>query len=233
MTDTHDLCARLRALPVAVMSDVLAAMGLGNRVLASRIRAIGASAPIAGPALCLGGYASSRARPPNARANAVFEMDRHITRGCIAVVATGGLCQGAIVGGNVGLSWQRRGCAGIVTDGGIRDAAEFNEMRLPVYCSFVTPMSNKGLWSFATIDEAIVLPGQLGEQVPLAPGDIVHADADGVIAIPAAHAAQAIADAEIYEAAEARVRRDIERGEDREVVYARHDRAGHIKRVDG
>lgn len=233
MNDIENLCERLRAIPVAVVSDVLAAMGLGNRVLSSAIRAVGPRLPIAGPALCLGGITADAKPPVTANPHTVYETDRRVTPGCIAIIATQGQCAGAVVGGNVALSWKLRGCKAIVTDSGIRDAAEFAAIDLPVFACFVTPMSNKGLWSFATIDEAVTMPGQLGDPIRIEPGDIVHADGDGVAIIPSAHVAEAVRDAELYEAAESRIRADIERGEDREIVYARHDRAGHIKRVAG
>lgn len=232
MSNADDLCKRLRALPVAVVSDVLAAAGLGNRVLAASIRSIGAATAIAGPAFCLGGYAATRATPAGAIADAVYMMDRRLPAGSIAVIATSGECAGAVVGGNVALSWKHRGCAGVVTDGAIRDAEEFRQIELPVYCSFVTPISNKGLWSFATLDEPVRLPAQVGEAIQVFPGDLVHADGDGVVIVPARHAERIVADAEIYEAAEGRIRDDVARGEDREVVYKRHDRAGHIKPVE-
>jgi len=233
VNDIETLCERLRAIPVAVVSDVLAAMGLGNRVLSSAIRAVGSRSPIAGQALCLGGIAAGTTPPATANPHTVYEMDRRVVPGCIAIIATHGNCTGAVVGGNVALSWKLRGCKAIVTDSGIRDASEFAAIDLPVFACFVTPMSNKGLWSFATINEAVTMPGQLGDSIRVAAGDIVHADGDGVAIIPSAHAVQAVRDAELYEAAEARIRADIERGEDREIVYKRHDRVGHIKRVAG
>jgi 4-hydroxy-4-methyl-2-oxoglutarate aldolase len=224
-----ELCSRLRNLPTAVVSDVLGAMGRLEQVLSSKIRAVGSAQAFAGPALCLLG---SEGADPDALPNGskpVFEIDRRVTPGCIAVVATGGHKLGAVIGGNVALSWHRRGCAGVVTDGGIRDAAECAKMGLPVFATFVGPMSNKGLWAFREIGVPVALPGQRGPAVTVMPGDIVHADTDGVVIIPSSLLDRVVPDAEVLESMEAKIRADLLRGDDREAVYRRHDRFGHIK----
>ena len=106
-----------------------------------------------------------RRRKGPAECRATFLLDRRVTPGCVAVIATGGHKLGAVIGGNVALAWHRRGCAGVVTDGGIRDAAECGQMGLPVFATFVGPMSNKGLWAFREIGVPVSLPGQRGSAV--------------------------------------------------------------------
>lgn len=223
------LCDRLKKVPTAVVSDVLSTMGLLGQVLSSQMKAVGSTQSFAGPALCLLGSEGAEPVALPSGSKPVFEIDRRMTPGCVAVIATGGHKLGAVIGGNVALSWHRRGCAGVVTDGGIRDAAECNEMGLPVFATFVGPMSNKGLWAFREIDVPIALPGQRGTLVAVRPGDVVLADTDGVVIIPAALAERVVRDAEILDAMEAKIRADLLRGEDREAVYRRHDRFGHIK----
>jgi regulator of RNase E activity RraA len=147
------------------------------------------------------------------------------------VIATHGHERGAVIGGNVALNWRLRGCEGVVTDGGIRDAEEFRAMGLPVCATFTGPMSNKGLWAFHDIGVAVELPGQRGSAVTIRPGDMVHADFDGVVIVPGHLAEQVVADAEVVEQMEGKIRADIEKGHDREEVYARYDRFGHIRQV--
>jgi 4-hydroxy-4-methyl-2-oxoglutarate aldolase len=224
-----DLCDRLKRLPTAVVSDVLNTMGLLEQVLSSKMRAVGSAQAFAGPALCLLG---SEGADPDTLPNGskpVFEIDRRVAPGCVAVIATGGHKLGAVIGGNVALSWHLRGCVGVVTDGGIRDATECGEMGLPVFATFVGPMSNTGLLAFREIDVPVALPGQRGSPVTVMPGDVVHADADGVVIIPGPLAGRVISDAEVLESMEAKIRADLLRGDDREAVYRRHDRFGHIK----
>jgi regulator of RNase E activity RraA len=233
VTDDASLYGRLRNLPVAVLSDVLGAMGLHNQVLASPIRLQGAATVVAGPALCLSGREGPEAPAKPGKSKAVFEMDRHVTDGCVVVIAAAGHRIGATIGGNVALSWKLRGCSAVVTDGGVRDLSEFGEFDLPVFASFATPMSSKGYWNFAEVDVPINLPGQTGTPVRILSGDTVHGDSDGVIVIPRAHLRQAVHDAEVFESMEKAVQRDLRAGEDREMVYKRYDKLGHIKPVAG
>lgn len=231
MSDKPTIYERLEKLPVAVMSDVLAAMGLAHQVLASTVRPFDPALVIAGPALCLSGREGPEDPPKPGASKPVFEMDRHVKPGCVVVIASGGHRIGAMIGGNVGLSWKLRGCRGVVTDGGVRDLAEFSEFGMPVFGAFATPMATKGLWNFSGIDVPVTLPGQAGSTVHIAPGDAIHGDRDGVAVIPAAHLEQAVRDAEIFESMEKGIQRDLLTGEDREAVYKRYDKLGHIKRV--
>lgn len=81
-----------------------------------------------------------------------------------------------------------RGCAGIVTDGGFRDAPEMAEMDFPVYHN--RPSSPTNLTVHQALD--INVPIGCGD-APVWPGDVVVGDAEGVIVIPV-HLADEIAD---------------------------------------
>ena len=231
MSGNHTLYDRLGQLPVAVMSDVLTAMGLPDQVLASSIRPFEPESVVAGPALCLEGREGPEGPTEPGASKPVFEMDRRVKPGCIAVIASGGHCRGAMIGGNVALSWKLRGCRGVVTDGGVRDLTEFREYEMPVFGAFATPMATKGLWNFSAVDVPVLLQGQTGVPVRVVPGDAIHGDRDGVVAIPAEHLEQAVHDAEIFESMEKAIQRDLRTGEDREAVYKRYNKLGHIKRV--
>jgi regulator of RNase E activity RraA len=81
-----------------------------------------------------------------------------------------------------------RGAAGVVTDGGFRDAGSIGELDMPAYHQ--RPSSPTNL----TINEAIEINGPIGcGDAPVFPGDIVVGDDDCVIVIPA-HLADEIAD---------------------------------------
>lgn len=94
---------------------------------------------------------------------------------------------------------QARGVAGVVTDGGFRDAADIANLDIPAFHQRPSAPTN------LTLHEAIDLnvPISCGD-APVFPGDIVVGDADGVVIIPA-HLAQEIAD----EAAEMTVFEDF------------------------
>lgn len=82
----------------------------------------------------------------------------------------------------------KRGGAGVVTDGGFRDAATIAELDIPAY--HTRPSSPTNL----TNNEAIAINDPIGcGDAPVFPGDIVVGDADCVIVIPA-HMADELAD---------------------------------------
>jgi regulator of RNase E activity RraA len=73
-----------------------------------------------------------------------------------------------------------RGAAGVVTDGGLRDAASIGALEMPSY--FARPSSPTNL----TLHEAIEINGPIGcGDAPVFPGDIVVGDDDCVIIITA------------------------------------------------
>ena len=71
-----------------------------------------------------------------------------------------------------------RGVAGIVIDGAVRDAAEIREFGFPCFARAVVPSGpHKGFGG--TIDGRISCAG-----CPVAPGDIVLGDDDGIAVVP-------------------------------------------------
>ena len=81
----------------------------------------------------------------------------------------------------------KRGAAGVVTDGGFRDAMNIGELEMPAYHN--RPSSPTNLTTNEAID--INVPIGCGD-APVFPGDIVVGDDDSVIIIPA-HLAEEIA----------------------------------------
>ena len=80
-----------------------------------------------------------------------------------------------------------RGVAGVVTDGGFRDAMNIAELEIPAYHN--RPSSPTNL----TINEAIEIDCPIGcGDAPVFPGDIIVGDDDSVIVIPL-HLAEEVA----------------------------------------
>lgn len=222
------LVRRLQRQATETISDVLDVMGLTNQVLSASIRPLPPVRRIAGPALCVRGRPIGPDNP--APAGAPFEVDRQIRPGVVVVMATGGYAGSAVIGGNVAASYKKRGCAGLVAHGLIRDAAEFRSF-LPVFCTGVTPRRPGGRWSTVAHGEPIELPGQGPEPVIVHPGDLVLADADGVVVVPQAIAVEVVEAAETLVKVETKVLADIRRGRDREAALKAHDRYAHIRRI--
>lgn len=82
----------------------------------------------------------------------------------------------------------KRGCAGIVTDGGFRDAPEIGALDFPSYHNRPSAPTN------LTVHQAIDIDVPIGcGDAPVWPGDVIVGDREGVVVIPA-HMADEIAD---------------------------------------
>ncbi|MGH6954842.1 MAG: RraA family protein [Alphaproteobacteria bacterium] len=110
-------------------------------------------------------------------------------------------------GGVASFAAKARGLAGLVVDGGVRDADEIEEHAFPVFSRHVVPTTARNRLR----DEAINVPVALGG-VAVAPGDIVVGDPTGVVRIPRDSAADVLARARRFAADDERARREIERG---------------------
>ena len=81
----------------------------------------------------------------------------------------------------------KRGCAGIVTDGGLRDAAEIARLDIPAFHQRPSAPTN------LTLNQAIDINVPIGcGDAPVFPGDVIVGDGDGCVVIPA-HLADDIA----------------------------------------
>jgi regulator of RNase E activity RraA len=101
--------------------------------------------------------------------------------GVIAVVDAMGVTDAGIFGDILCLRMRRRGVAGLVTDGVVRDAAGVLSTGLPVWCQGVcAPASVAGL-TFVNWQEPIACGG-----VAVFPNDIIVVDQDGAVVVPQA-----------------------------------------------
>src|SRR5450756_1751558 len=108
--------------------------------------------------------------------------------GCIAVVDSMGVTDAGIFGDILCTRMARRGLAALVTDGVVRDVSGVLGTGLPVWCSGVAaPPSVAGL-TFVDWQQPIGCGG-----VAVFPDDLIVADDDGAVVIPAAHAAEVAA----------------------------------------
>lgn len=98
------------------------------------------------------------------------------------------------------------GIVGLVTDGGVRDVAAMTRRRFPVFTRGVSVRGTVKA-SAASVGRAMTITG-----VPVAPGDFVVADDDGVIILPAADAARVLEAGEARAAKEAGMMKQIEAG---------------------
>lgn len=107
--------------------------------------------------------------------------------GSVIVVEAGDVDY-ALAGGNVCAVAQRRGVAGFVLDGVIRDLAEVREMGFPVFARVIPIPGTKSA--------VVPLGGQVRcGGVNVHAGDIVVADEEGIVVTPRARREQVLLDA--------------------------------------
>jgi regulator of RNase E activity RraA len=128
--------------------------------------------------------------------------------GAIAVADAMRVTGAGIFGDILTARMVKRGVAGLVTDGVVRDAAGVLATSLPVWSAGVAaPASVSGL-TFVGWQEPIGCGG-----VAVLPGDMIVADADGAVVIPAALVEHVVREGPEQERFEAWVVREVEKGE--------------------
>jgi regulator of RNase E activity RraA len=125
-------------------------------------------------------------------------QDAHALDGMLAAIDSGGAgsvyviqvedgADVAGVGGLMGTAMAARGFAGAVVDGGVRDVAQLKRVGFPVYATGAVPSTAVSHYRFAGVNVPIEVDG-----TPVAAGDIIVADQDGVVVVPRARAAEVL-----------------------------------------
>src|SRR5437016_4937951 len=83
------------------------------------------------------------------------------------------------MGGLMGTAMSARNFSGAVIDGGVRDVAYLQKIGFPVYALGIVPSTSITHYRFAGANVPVVCDG-----VPISAGDIIAADADGVVVVP-------------------------------------------------
>jgi regulator of RNase E activity RraA len=111
--------------------------------------------------------------------------------GAVLVVDCRGKTRAASLGHILATRLLRRGCAGIVTDGAVRDSHGFATLELPVFAVGAAATTNLAQHHAVDIDVPIGCA-----EVAVYPGDIMVSDHDGVICVPR-HLADEVAQAAV------------------------------------
>jgi len=130
-----------------------------------------------------------------------------LQQGDVIVAACSADSDDGFCGELLATSFRARGALGLIIDGGVRDVKELTEMKFPV---FARAISAKGTVksTLGSVNMPVVCAGAL-----VNPGDVIVADDDGVVVVPAGSAAKTAEASEAREANEAEKRKKLAAGE--------------------
>jgi 4-hydroxy-4-methyl-2-oxoglutarate aldolase len=172
-------------LYTAAVSDALDDLGFRDRAMADHLRPVGSNVKFAGWArtiCCVDTYHVDD-NPYEAEIEAIDS----ILPGEVVVVSTGGSKRNAPWGELLSTAAVARGARGAVVDGLVRDVKRIQELGFPLFAAGMKPVDSKGRGLVIAHNVPVLCGGVL-----VCPGDLVFADLDGVLAIPAAVIEEAV-----------------------------------------
>jgi 4-hydroxy-4-methyl-2-oxoglutarate aldolase len=206
----EDIRRRYLEVDSSNVADVLDVLGLPHQGLAPQFAPYPATAgKLAGWAFTIRGEMTTY--PMDAGDETKMEACARLTPGTVSVWSgTGeGIC---FFGELISIGMKERGCVGALVDGGVRDVEWIGKLRFPVFARYRTPVQSIGRWKVVESAVPVPMPGATVPEVEVTPGDLVFADTDGAIIVPAAVAEQVLERAEELGAREAQIRTELAGG---------------------
>lgn len=204
---SDNLPRRFARVSTAAITDVMDQMGLERQTLPSQIQPLTADMRATGYAFTV------RGRPYRGSVRERDETLRRFLRMLGAVPADSVLVLAshdsvAAHFGELSAAWLRaRRVRGVVIDGGTRDAAFLGRLRFPTFVRYRTPQDSVGRWRVTDWGAPVTIGG-----VRVALGDLVVADADGVVVVPRRVAHEVLGRCEKLVGTENKVRRAVRGG---------------------
>ncbi|RUL84676.1 RraA family protein [Tautonia sociabilis] len=197
------LADRLAALYTPVVADVLDRLGYRDQCPQADIRPLSPAMRCAGVVRTVRTIVAPTLDPPEPYKGEMEAVDA-LKAGDVMVVSR---CEWSFWGELLSTAARYRGCRGVLIDGFTRDTQAIMAMGFPVFCRGIHPADSLGRLDVEAHDVPIEFGG-----VAVRTGDLVLADHDGVVFVPAAAAEEAIARAEEKVAGENLVRDKLAEG---------------------
>jgi regulator of RNase E activity RraA len=201
MTDRREILDRYRVLYSAIVSDCVEELGHGPRAPRHGLMpfhrdservAVGYAYPI-----------QIHRTSERVEIDMLLKAVDATPADSMIVVAADEDVHGALWGGLMTESVISHGGLGAVVDGGIRDLHQVLPLNFPVWAEYRSPLDIRGRAEVVGFGEPVSFRG-----VPVAPGELVFADACGVVAVPAG------AELDVLAACERRLGKELQTAEE-------------------
>lgn len=211
-----ELLRRYRSLYSSLISDCVEGLNLGPRCLSpglapyhqDQLRAV-----------------AGRAHPAQLhRTNQRVEIDKllemvHATpASSVVVVASDEDIQAATWGGLMTAAAQARGAVGAVVAGGVRDLHQIHPLGFAVWARYRSPADIRGRGELVSYGHPVDIHG-----VHVLPGELVFADANGVVVVPSGAEEEVLALCEDRLTREQATEAELRAGSDPRKTYERYE----------
>ncbi|UNS95342.1 RraA family protein [Streptomyces tubbatahanensis] len=174
---TDETLHAFRDLSTASVADAVEAHGARGFVSGAVRQQTPGTGSLVGPAVTVREVPADAPEPPT---HALAAIDESAPGSVVCIDAAG--ADIAVWGGLMTAGAVARGIAGAVLDAGVRDVTEISRdyPGFPVYARSAVPATTVGRYRTVSLNEPVLVGG-----VTIRPGDLVVADRDGVVRVPA------------------------------------------------
>ncbi|MEA4912092.1 MAG: RraA family protein [Oscillospiraceae bacterium] len=170
------LCGELYT---AVLADILDEIGEKDFCFCDTLRPMASSSKMIGYARTL--YVVDAFETPEQPYQKDLAFIDSLQQGDVIITAMAGCNHNGYIGELLSTACIARGARGAIVDGYARDVALIDFDKFPLYCLGTNPLDSKGRVDAVAADTAVVCAGVL-----VHPGDLIFADEDGIVRVPAA-----------------------------------------------
>lgn len=212
-----ELCERFMRVYTGAITDVLDEMGIYHRTLPHTLQPLVPGTKMAGVAFPVYGTPNYKVDYQTS-IRKVLTMLGEAPRDAVLVYQTNDSVS-AHLGELSVTSLKVRGCRGAVIDGGVRDVEFILREGFPVFARYKTPTDCIPRWELLERNCSIIIG-----DVRIAPGDVIVADHDGIVAVPKEVAVEVLFKGEEVVNTENQVREMVRRGMMPLEAYERYGR---------